>query len=70
MKKRLTICLLLALAMLSFSIPRAKSQQIKDDDVLVPDSTKEGPFDIGERAHTNHLIKLARPEGGLGRAAV
>jgi kumamolisin len=32
--------------------------------ILVPDSTIEHPRDIGRRAHTNHLINVARKPGG------
>src|SRR5215470_14774396 len=66
MKKRLIISALLAAGMLSFSIPQVKSQQKGDESVLVPDSSNEDVSDVGVRAHTNHLIKLGRPEGGLG----
>jgi kumamolisin len=42
------------------------SQQANSGDVLIPESSVEGPSDRGVRAHTNHLIKTAQPEGGLG----
>lgn len=42
------------------------SQQANNSDILIPDSSVEGPSDVGQRAHTNHLIKTAAPEGGLG----
>jgi kumamolisin len=34
--------------------------------ILVPDSTVESPDDVGLRAHTNHLIRIGEPQGGLG----
>src|SRR5260370_28837070 len=68
MKKRLAVCAFLLLGMLSLGIPRAKSQNPNDEHrhVLVPDTSVEDPGDVGLRAHTNHLIRTAPPEGGLG----
>ncbi len=38
--------------------------------VIVPDSSIEQPWDVGHRAHTNHLIynhvRFGNPQGGLG----
>ncbi len=42
------------------------AQHANDHSILVPDSTVESRDDIGLRAHTNHLITLGQPEGGLG----
>ena len=42
------------------------SQQANNGDILIPESSVEGPSDRGVRAHTNHQIKTVQPEGGLG----
>jgi kumamolisin len=75
--KRLMTSAFIVAGLLLLSVPHVNSQQqvniqqdvaqqANNDDVLIPDSSVEGPFDSGLRAHTNHLIKTAQPEGGLG----
>jgi len=47
-------------------VGHVKSQERGQGSIHVPDSTIEDPSDRGLRAHTNHLIRLGEPEGGLG----
>src|SRR5580704_7891996 len=70
MKNRIVVAVLLVAGMLSFAIPQGKSQtrDRKDIDVLIPESSIQLPEDVGVRFHTNHLIYMARPLGGLGPA--
>ena len=64
--KSLTICALFVIATLGLSVGHVKSQGRGEGSIHVPDSTIEDPSDRGLRAHTNHLIKIGEPEGGLG----
>lgn len=72
--KRLMISAFIVAGFLLLSVSHVNSQQANNGvdqhpdnrDVLIPDSSIEGPSEIGLRAHTNHVIKTAPPEGGLG----
>jgi kumamolisin len=65
--KRLMTSVLLVIGLLLVSVPRVNSQQHGNGpDIEIPDSSIEGPNDRGRFAHTNHVIKTAPPEGGLG----
>lgn len=63
--KSLLICAFLMIGIMVLSTGRVRSQGEKGF-IHIPDSTIEGPLDRGLRAHTNHLIRLGQPEGGLG----
>src|SRR6266704_1582479 len=64
--KSLGICAALLIGSLALSVGHVKSQGRGQGSIHVPDSTIEDPSDRGLRAHTNHLIKIGEPEGGLG----
>ena len=72
--KRLMTSTFIVAGLLLLSVPHVNSQQANNGvdqhpdnrDVLIPDSSVEGPSEIGLRAHTNHVIKTVPPEGGLG----
>src|SRR6266436_5753364 len=66
--KSLTICAFFVLGSLAVSVGHVKSQGQGQGQgsIHVPDSTIEDPSDRGLRAHTNHLIRIGEPEGGLG----
>ena len=76
MKKKIALAVLLAAGMLTIAIPQGRSQTRNarnidggvglDSDVMIPETSLESPEDIGVRAHTNHMLKLGHPEGGLG----
>src|SRR6266567_704218 len=64
--KSLAICASLLAGSLALSVGHVKSQGRGQGSIHVPDSTIEDPSDRGLRAHTNHLIRIGEPEGGLG----
>jgi len=64
--KSLAICAALIAGSLALSVGHVKSQGRGQGSIHVPDSTIEDPSDRGLRAHTNHLIRIGEPEGGLG----
>ncbi len=64
--KSLAICAFLVIGSLALSVGHVNSQGRGQGSIHVPDSTIEDPSDRGLRAHTNHLIRLGQPEGGLG----
>src|SRR6266852_7107172 len=64
--KSLALCASLVMGSLALTAGHVKSQQAGQGSIHVPDSTIEDPSDRGVRAHTNHLIRLGQPEGGLG----
>src|SRR5260370_32708958 len=64
--KSFAICASLIVGSLALSVGHVKSQERGQGSIHVPDSTIEDPSDRGLRAHTNHLIRLGEPEGGLG----
>ena len=64
--KSLGICAALLIGSLALSVGHVKSQGRGQGSIHVPDSTIEDPSDRGLRAHTNHLIRIGEPEGGLG----
>jgi subtilase family serine protease len=60
MRKWASVSLLAALAFASASLTFAQTSGSSHGVIIVPDSTREFPSDIGVRAHTNHLI-FSRP---------
>ncbi len=64
--KSMAICASLIVGSLALSAGHVKSQGRGQGSIHVPDSTIEDPSDRGLRAHTNHLIRIGEPEGGLG----
>jgi kumamolisin len=64
--KSLAICASLIVGSLALTVGHVKSQGRGEGSIHVPDSTIEDPSDRGLRAHTNHLIRIGEPEGGLG----
>src|SRR5260370_9032488 len=64
--KSRALCASLIGGSLALSVGHVKSQGRGQGSIHVPDSTIEDPSDRGLRAHTNHLIRIGEPEGGLG----
>jgi len=61
MKKWALLPLVTGLVVLGASLSFAQSQTSRRGVVVVPYSTQEMPWDVGFRAHTNHLI-MVRPD--------
>jgi len=61
MKKWALLPLVTGLVVLGASLSFAQSQTSRHGVVVVPYSTQEMPWDVGFRAHTNHLI-MVRPD--------
>jgi len=64
--KSLVLCVSLIVGGLALTTRHAQAQRGSDNNIVVPDTSIENPNDIGRRAHTNHLINIGSPEGGLG----
>jgi subtilase family serine protease len=64
--KSLVLCASLIMGGLALTPRHAQGQRGSDNKILVPDTSIESPTDVGRRAHTNHLINVGSPEGGLG----
>ncbi len=60
MRVRVSVCLFVLVVSLTPAGLIAQSTIPRHGVVIVPDSTKERPEDIGRRAHTNHVI-MVRP---------
>jgi kumamolisin len=63
--KSLVICASLVIAGLALNTERVTAQR-DNSHIVVPDTSIEKPGDVGLRAHTNHLINIGSPQGGLG----
>jgi subtilase family serine protease len=65
MKKRCVPVLLAVVALIaSARFSMAQGQGLQRGRVLVPDTSVEQPKDIGQKAHTNHIILLGAPGAG------